>query len=485
MIKIFLKNKVLQNFGIYTFGTFLLGLINVLLLPVYSSYIVPNDYGLLNLIMYIINASVLFIDFGQNMAFSVRYYKTSEDKRSTLALNSLFICFIVLIPVILLFLCWKGFLTFCLKTNVPYTIQVRVVLIIFLTVFTNYFTNLLRLKEEAFLFLSASVLKSLVMGGLNVLFLVYLHQSYDSYLNAVIVSLLVLFIWGIFYLKNEFNFSEAKISFNQMKTLLKLGSPLLPYGLLMLIFIAGDKFILNTLMSTSIVGLYAFGYRIGSLIDPFLTSPLGQAISPTLFRVYNESIDRYIQITRSIWVFYIFLAFFVLMGMSVFADLLYHLFIGKQYWGSFYIAIIIMFGYILLGMGTMLGGAIVVKEKTYLSPFMVLITGSVNILLNFVLIHYLGFYGAAIALVLGSTISFLLYYKISQRLIKVVHAWTEIIIITAISICVVSINLYLSNVININPCLIFIKFIFLVIGVGIIILMFGKKFIQNLKGVLS
>lgn len=419
--------KPLRNFSIYTFGTLLLGAVNFILLPVYSNYIKPNEYGILSLLIIAVSVMVVVIDGGLNTAFSIRFYREKNNDERAKNLYSVLIYNTALIALLFL-LCFlrRDILSSILKADIPFEIQLKTCIIIALTIYANFFTNLLRLQEKALLFFVGSVIKSVVMGVLNILLLVVFKRDYSSYLDSMIIALLAVTIWGLIYYVRNFSLRAFDFRFGKLKRLIWLGLPLVPNGILGLLSSSTDKYILNIYLATATVGIYSMGFRIGQSIDSFVTTPLGQAFGPIAYRNYANDLESYKDLVRRVWHLFVILAFTFILFVVVFLDGIFFYFISKNYWSSYWVVLLVLSAYFISGSAVMLGGTIVVREKTYLSPLLTGLAGGMNVLFNILFIPRWGMMGAGFALLLSFIIIFICYYFITQHLIFIKHLWGEI-----------------------------------------------------------
>jgi O-antigen/teichoic acid export membrane protein len=242
----------------------------------------------------------------------------------------------------------------------------------------------------------------------------------------MISALLAVSIWGLFYYFKRFPIKTFDIRFKKLRSLLWLGMPLVPNGILALVNNSTDKYMLNSYLTTAAVGIYSMGYRIGMSLDSFLTTPLGQAFSPIAYRTYADDLERYKDLTRRVWHLFIILAFTSILFVVMFLDGLFFFFISKNYWSSYWIVIMVLSAYFIWGSAIMLGATIVVCEKTYLSPLLTGLSGGLNIVFNLIFIPRWGMFGAGLSLVLSFVVVFICYYVITQRLIFLEHLWSEI-----------------------------------------------------------
>jgi O-antigen/teichoic acid export membrane protein len=414
--------------SIYTLGTLLVGLAGFLLLPIYSNHITPEEYAILNLLTIAISIATLLVDGGMNTAFSIKFYKVDPTERGSVVFTAVFYNVCVYALLLVAAILFPNLLSRLLDANIPHAIQVKTTIIVVLMVLANSFTNLLRLQEKAASFLVASLVKSVVMAVLNIVFLVMLHRGYEAYLDAMLISLMVVVVWGIGYFLKTFGAPRMNAGryLQILKSLVRVGWPLVPNGLLAFLISSADKFILNTLMDKSSVGIYTMGFKFGSMIEPLLIISMGQAFMPVSYRAYADSEERYRGILKNVWLFYIVLSCAYLVLFMAVIDTFYHFFINPAFWGGCGISVAVSCAYFMYGCAIMLGGTIVLREKTYLVPLLTLVTGAIALGLNFLLIPRLGIWGSAVALIAAHCSTFLLNYWFTQRLLHVPHAWRQI-----------------------------------------------------------
>lgn len=447
--------KSLRDFGVYFVGSAVVASVNILLVPVYSRYLVPADYAVLTLQIYVITIVTTLADLGQNTAFCVLYYKQSA--RSNLLYNSLFVSFVAFAVFCAPVLTIPGLVSWLIRVPVPYAVQAKIVLIAALTLFANFFASLLRLTQKPLLFTLTSLARAAVMGLLNVLFLVVFRQTYDAYLNAMLFALLIPSVWGVVYILRAYPTLGVSLDVGLLRRLLRIGLPLLPFSLLAFGFQASDKYLMNALMTTGAMGLYAFGFKFGTIMETFLTNSLGQAFSPAIYKAYATGREAYAGILRNLLLLFLVLGFATLLGFATFGDLFYRVVVGTAYWDSFPVAVLSLFGYLLSGAAAILNATIVAREKTYFSPAIIACTIVVSVGCALVLIPRIGSMGAVLSFVLACATTLVITYSISQRLFHVDHHWRTILSVSAILGGAVVCNHLLSDVRGLTAARVLVK----------------------------
>ncbi|MFC3773818.1 lipopolysaccharide biosynthesis protein, partial [Paenibacillus sp. GCM10012303] len=98
------KNNVLVNSGLYTISSVLVNAISFLLLPVYTMFLTPNDYGVTNLVSSFTNVASIIISFSLYSSVSRFYVDYKEDRERLKAFYGTIIIFILFTGLILMVL---------------------------------------------------------------------------------------------------------------------------------------------------------------------------------------------------------------------------------------------------------------------------------------------------------------------------------------------------------------------------------------------
>jgi len=81
------KNKIVRHTGIYLFGDILRRSVSLIMLPIYTRYLTPEDYGVVELLSMIIDLATII--FGARIAQAIfRFYctaKSDSDKNNVIA----------------------------------------------------------------------------------------------------------------------------------------------------------------------------------------------------------------------------------------------------------------------------------------------------------------------------------------------------------------------------------------------------------------
>jgi O-antigen/teichoic acid export membrane protein len=259
---------------------------------------------------------------------------------------------------------------------------------------------------------------------LNVFFLVVLpfivDSNPDSFFNIIyfenfqvgyifvanlISSLVTLIVLSPSYLKITWKFD-----FFLWKSMIRYGFPILIAGVAFAINEHFDKILLEWLgVSKSDIGAYAACYKIGMFMVLFRTAfTLG--IEPFFFsHASNENAQQtYATITKYFVIFGSFICLFVI----AFIDILkLPLVPSKDYWSAIKVVPLIVVANFFLGIYTNLSVWYKLINKTYIGAYISIVGAIVTLILNYLLIPSLSYYGSAIATIAAyGTMMYISFY---------------------------------------------------------------------------
>lgn len=127
----------------------------------------------------------------------------------------------------------------------------------------------------------ASIKFVLVIG------LAYFIGLYGVFLGYIIANLMVI---GIYYLKSGALYYKAKINFKILRLLIKIGFPILLFGVAFSLFLSIDRIMIMKFLGPKQLGYYGLATGIALLLYS-IRSVIGNVISPFFFENYGEFQD--------------------------------------------------------------------------------------------------------------------------------------------------------------------------------------------------
>ncbi|MGE4283583.1 MAG: lipopolysaccharide biosynthesis protein [Clostridia bacterium] len=283
------KKIVLANSFYYTFSSFLVKAFGFFLLPVYTEYLSPGDYGITNLVHSFLSVATFLVSFSLYAAIPRFYVEYKEDQEKVKSLIGSIITF-TFIMGLLFFVVSSLFSKVIIRflfTGIPFYPYVLIALITLL--FQSLHTiheNVLKAIQKGRFLASLSVIIFLLQTGITIVFVVILKLGpVGVLLSQAIVS----FLYSIFMVSDLRKRNLLSFSFNWklLKRALSYSIPIIPHNLSTSIAAFVSKIFINNSASLASVGLYGIAMQFGSLIDLFQTS-VNKAFSPWFFNVLHE-----------------------------------------------------------------------------------------------------------------------------------------------------------------------------------------------------
>lgn len=444
LISLLSHNYFMKSFSLISLSQAITAVTNFGLLSLYTKYLPPSEFGKIALIwMFVIIVSIL-IDGGLNTAFSIRYYKVSKEENTKHVYTIFTFNLIVVLLAYSFFKLFPALFQKILKLSIVTTDLNVVFLLILFMIVGKFYNNILILSKKPKDYFFVNMFFNIVLILSSIVCLILLRDKYIAYLKSYLFAYLALFIMGVKYFIVHFKPKRNVISYSKIMELLKLGIPLVPTTLVLMLVTWADRYILNIYCGLTIVGVYTAGYRFAGLISSFIIAPFGQAMAPYVFKQYAESIDEYRKTMGRIFKYYWISIICILIMYFVFVKELFNTFIGEQYVKGYNVIAILLFGVIFWGATSLLGATIIMKEKTKRMFLYTTISVLMNIGLNYLLIPKYGMYGAAVASLFSYIALYVMVYSYTQRLVFIEYDFKFIIKSWFVSVLFYGAVLYVS-----------------------------------------
>lgn len=414
-----------QNYIIKAFTSFsaiqIIGILaGFIILSLFTKSLSPEDFGKVTFIMILVVILATIIDCGLNTAFSIRFYKVSDEENKKNIFTILIYNLLVLILFCIPFLLFPSFSQKLFKTKLSMYQQISIFFLILVTIVGRFYTNFLMIAKKPKTYFIVNVCFYFILIVMSLIFLLVLKTGYFSYVYAYIIAHSSLAITGLWYFLFRYRIELKKsLSFTNLISLLKLGLPLVPNSLILMLLTYADRYILGMYTGLAAVGIYSVGYTFSEKVQSAIISPVGQALTPIGFKTFAKDISEYKILLKKIFEgYWLLIGIFLVFYFSILREL-FTLLIGKQYLEGYNIIPIVIIGTVFFGAANMVAGTVVMKEKTDKIFLFSLIAVVINILLNFILIPGFDIYGAAIATLISYVVYFCLFFRYTQQLVYV------------------------------------------------------------------
>lgn len=255
-------NRLARHTLTYGLGRILGKFVSFLLLPVFTTYLTPEDYGISSILGVIVFILTPIFSLGFGAALAPCYYEGNnrERKEATIwtALSILTLSAITL--AVLSFLLANQISIVAFQTS-QYQYLVRLTLLaISFSILTEPLMLYLQFEERVVTFVILTLMSTLISIGLSILMVVVLRQGVQGLIESNLMGRVATFaLFGAVVIpKVKFRLQQAV-----GRELLRFGIPLIPGFAFMYALVHGNQYILSWFSGLDTVGIYSIGFYIG------------------------------------------------------------------------------------------------------------------------------------------------------------------------------------------------------------------------------
>lgn len=414
--------------------------LSVLLLPLYTRYIVPREYGALGLLMIIYALIPTVLRFGLGNALLRSWYDYDEEHRPVLATTVLVFLLSVSVPVLLLMAAISPELSKLIFKSDLYTLHFCLILLLsFLEIIKAVPDTLMRLQNASVKYSASETVSFFVQLVITVVLVVWFKLGIVGVIIGNLVgSLLELGLLGWFsrqFLKWGFNKSELKV-------MLAFGAPLIFGRLAAICFQWIDRFFINHYVNLRVVGLYTLANQLASPITLLVTTPFSMIWANMQFATMKDEDANEYYSRMLTYVFFVAMCF--AMPLAVLVEDVLRIFAPLKYWEAATVVPWLAFAAVLDAINPVLNVGISIKRKSLVNPFVVITSSGVNVALNFLLIPSFGMMGAAVATVISYVAMNAIRYFITTRLMPIKYEWRRVLHIILVCAALYAISRYIQ-----------------------------------------
>ncbi|MEI7509111.1 MAG: polysaccharide biosynthesis C-terminal domain-containing protein [Flavobacterium sp.] len=449
------KNLFKQTL-IYGLATVFPRIISFILNPLFVKFLKDkSQMGEVSVIFaYLVFFNVV-LSYGMETAF-FRFYNSEEDKKKVISTTTISLFWSSLVFLILSLL-FRNSLASWSNINVEYITYT--ILILTLDALAIIPFSKLRAEKRPMRYATIKMANVTINLLLNVFFLALLPKIVAHHPNGflstlyfenfqigyIFVSNLVASLFTLLVLSpNYFNISW-KFDGVLWKKMMVYGIPILIAGIAFAINEHFDKILLDWMhVPMSDIGAYSACYKIGMFMVLFRTAyTLG--IEPFFFsHASNENAQQtYANITKYFVIFGSFICLFVI----VFIDLLKRPLVpNSDYWDAIKVVPLIVLANFFLGIYTNLSVWYKLIDKTKIGAYISLIGAAVTLILNYLLIPTMSYYGSAIATIAAYGTMMVISYKMGQKSYPIPYDMNKIFSYLGLTILFSAISFYIPAI---------------------------------------
>lgn len=361
------------------------------LVPFYTYYLTPDEYGISDLVF---TVSQLAVPFFSLVIFDavIRYALQRKERPQDALLVGYIVWFlgsalaIALTPAFGLYKAvsdWKWFITVYISTSMLVSIEL----------------NYLKAINKNLIYSVICILQTLCLAALNILLVAHFRLGIKGYLISYLGSSVFAAIAAAFAGKLFSEVRNAKYDKHLAKQMVLYSTPLIINNLSWWVIQSSDKLMLESMVSKAALGIYTVASRIPSLITVFVTI-FQQAWGISSIKEMDSSNDS--GFYTSVFTFYSFIAFMGGISLCTIIKPFMDLYVQSDAYGEVwrYVPLLLasaVFSALAAYNGSMYGAL----KKSVNNMLSTMVAAVVNILVNYIAILMFEIWGAMIGTVVA------------------------------------------------------------------------------------
>ena len=417
----------------YTAASIVSKVIAVALLPLYTRYLTPADYGAAEVMFAAIVSASIVVRFGLIEAVLRFYYKDDEDPDRVVASTFAGLFWLATLGALVALPFATPISEALLPPKTPAEVGqlaelVRISIggLWVLTMF-EFMLTLFRLEERARAFFTTTILNVLVTIGLTVVLVVGAGEGARGLLLGSYASGAV-FVLGLIVLQRR----RLSLLFDRalLRRLLRFGLPTMPAEASLYLLNFVDRVIILRTVGAAEAGLYSLAVKFAQGVN-VLVRGFQLAWPPLAYSIRDDGEAR--RAYATVVTLFVAGCAFVVTGMWLFSRWIVRALAAPKFFDSYEAIGLISTAVTLYAVYMVL---VVILGRTGRTEFNLpatLAALAANIALNLILVPPLGIVGAGLALVASYVVVLALMYGFTQRLFPVPYQWGRLarVVLTA------------------------------------------------------
>jgi O-antigen/teichoic acid export membrane protein len=404
-----------RHMAVYGIGNILVKALGFFMIPFYTHYLTPQDYGILEILDLSMSLFALVLNMGLTPAL-LRCYaaaETPEEKRKVISTA----CVFALVTGAITFLAGAAAVRPATALLFGPSAPPVYVLLSFSSIVLNYVANpprtYLRALEASGMYTVIDTGSVLVLLVLNVIFIAGLHLGLAGVLWS---SLIVAFLQAALVGGWAFYKAGVRFAWPHLERMLRFGVPLIFANVGLFVLNFSDRFFLQHLRSLEVVGIYALGYKFGYMMNYLVVQPFFVMWQSRMYSIHARTDHR--AVFQQFFALFAAGLIFAGLAMSIFSPEIVRLMVEARFAASQNVIPVVVLAYIFYGLSFYAQLGLFLTDRTKAIGVIGLGAAAFNLAANYFLIDRYGMMGAAVATLASFALLAVLSYWRSQRALR-------------------------------------------------------------------
>lgn len=382
------KKELAKNTIIIFAGKVSTQLISFLLLPLYTSYLVTEEYGFVDLITTYVTLIVPIITLELEMSvfrYLVDARKDREETKKVFSNN-----FLILLVSLLIFAIGYLIVTCFWKFDYRFLILFDIII----CTFSGNFLQIARGVGRTLDYAISCIITGVSTILLNILLIVVFRLGAFGMITAIAVAnglgALYLFIRLKMWQYVDFKKKDQKL----IKEMYHYSIPLVPNGISWWIVNASDRTIITAILGTAANGIYAVSNKFPTILSSLLgIFNLSWSESAALYINSPDRDEFFSDISNTVTKLFTCLG----VGMIACMPFVFPILVNSSYDEAYYYIPILVLGAVFNVIICLYSAVYIAKKMTKQVATTSILGAVINIVINIGLVHFIGLYAAALS----------------------------------------------------------------------------------------
>lgn len=411
---------------IFMLGGLASKLVGFLLIPVYTRYLTPADYGILELLFVSLEVVTIFAVLGVDSGlFKALSFDAGNDEEKKEAVSSAYYFILVASALIFgsLILFVRPISSLLLKDTGDYS---ELLMFLFIAGFLKANSiipfKILRANLESIKYTLISLLGFLISVSLNIYFIVGLGKGLAGIVYSDVISALVVLLVNTILVRPWIVF---RFCWDNLAKMLRFGLPLIPAVLALQVINISDRYFLEHLSTTHQLGLYSLGNKFSSILNFIFLTPFMTAWPAIYFPLAKSENAR--EELGQLFTYFWGLGIWLVLSLSFLLKPGILIMVAPEFHSAYSVVVLLLLSILFCGVAQCFGIGMPITGQTKYTPTPVILAGGINLGLNFLLIPSYGMMGAAWATLFSYLAMSGFSWIISQRIYPIVYEYGRIL----------------------------------------------------------
>jgi O-antigen/teichoic acid export membrane protein len=410
----------------YTASSVLSKLIAVFLLPVYTAYLSPSDYGAAEVMLASVVAASIVVRFGVIEAILRFYYVADEDRRAVVRTGFAALFWAATAGAVVA-LAFAAPLSELLLEREDAGLARLAILGLWTLTIWEFVLTLLRVDERPRLYFGLTVINVLVTIPVTVYLVVEADLGADAILLGTFGTGVFFLLWRLWEERERLSFLPDRPLLRRM---VRFGLPTMPAELTLYSLSFIDRILLVRLAGLAEAGLYALAIKFANGMQ-VLSRGFQLAFPPLAYSIADDDEAR--RAYSLVFTWFAAVCAFGVAGLWLLSRSLVDVLAAEEFAEAHEAVGLLATGVALYALYLAL---VVILGRTGRTEFNFPATAAgtaANVVLNLILIPPLGIVGAGLALIGSYVIVLALMYVLTQRLFPVPYEWGRLALLVLVT----------------------------------------------------